>query len=227
MKILNEHYHGPLYHYTVLPHLYNILENNIVYCNLSDNVQPYRRGTVDNETGDYYPFICLTRNKDYNIRLGYGVQCRLTFDSDKLMRLRYAKLYPINWSNIPKIDNISEFEERLYNTDIYPLDKYVERIDIFIDNLDEDASTDLEDELYHQLYGQFKKDYPHASDNEYTAYINQYMIDKIINNRMFKDKIIVHDNRRKLSENNHQRIHISEKQLNKIIKESLKIVLKK
>ena len=190
---LNENYHGEIYHFTTLPMLYCIVRDNSLIPDRSDQEQFInypRKGTRD-EYDEVNPFLCFTRNKNYNIRDGACVYCKLTFDADKLMNLRNARLYPVNWSGKTKMNNPSEFEERLYNTDIYPFDKYVERIDIFVKDITgdmEDGGNDLEDELY-DLYTQ---KYPNKNDDEIVAMYRYYMINTILNNPKLKGKVFVH-----------------------------------
>jgi hypothetical protein len=173
--------------------LYCIVRDNSLIPDRSDQEQFInypRKGTRD-EYGDINPYLCFTRNKNYNIRDGACVYCKLTFDADKLMNLRNARLYPVNWSGKTKMNNPSEFEERLYNTDIYPFDKYVERIDIFVKDITgdmEDGGNDLEDELY-DLYTQ---KYPNKNDDEIVAMYRYYMINTIVNNPKLKGKVFVH-----------------------------------
>ena len=192
-SILKENYHGEIYHFTTLPMLYCIVRDNSLIPDRPDQEQFInypRKGTRD-EYGDINPFLCFTRNKNYNIRDGACVYCKLTFDADKLMNLRNAKLYPVNWSGKTKMNNPSEFEERLYNTDIYPLDKYVERIDIFVKDIAgdmEDGGNDLEDKLY-DIYAQ---KYPNKNDDEIIAMCRYYMINTIVNNPKLKGKVFVH-----------------------------------
>lgn len=190
---LNENYHGEIYHFTTLPMLYCIVRDNSLIPDRSDQEEfasfP-RKGTRD-EYGDINPFLCFTRDKNYNIRDGACVYCKLTFDADRLMNLRRARLYPVNWSGQNKINNPSEFEERLYNTDVYPFDKYVERIDIYVKDIAgdmEDGGNDLEDKLY-DLYTQ---KYPDKDGYEIIAMCRRQMIADILNDNRLKGKVFVH-----------------------------------
>ena len=190
---LNENYHGEIYHFTTLPMLYCIVKDNSLIPGIPDQekfIRFPRKGTRD-VYGGINPYLCFTRDKNYNIREGACVYCKLTFDADRLMNLRRARLYPVNWLRQNKINNPSEFEERLYNTDVYPFDKYVERIDIYVKDIAgdmEDGGNDLEDELY-DLYAQ---KYPDKGENEIIAMYRKKMIVDILNDNRLKGKVFVH-----------------------------------
>ena len=192
-SVLKENYHGEIYHFTTLPMLYCIVRDNSLMSDRPDQekfVSFPRKGTRD-EYGDINPYLCLTRYKNYNIRDGACVYCKLTFDADRLMNLRRARLYPVNWSGQKKINSPSEFEERLYNTDVYPFDKYIERIDIYVKDIAgdmEDGGNELEDELY-DIYAQ---KYPDKDDDEIIAMYRQQMISDIMNDNRLKGRVFVH-----------------------------------
>lgn len=188
-SMLVEHYHGSLYHFTTLPLLYSILSDNNLISEKTDDYQASRSGVYYNS-----PFLCFTRDKNYNIRSDYGISCRLEFDADELMTLRNAKLYPVNWGNKIKMGNSSEFEERLYNVNIFPLDKYVKKIDIFINDLSSYSATELEDELYDEYYDSFYNENPNATNDDFLVFINNKILDGISGFKNFKDKIFKHYN---------------------------------
>ena len=198
--LLNEYYKGEVYHYTTLPLLYSILKQNNLIASRSDNYYPrnngYRQGSYNPKTGKLWDIICFTRDKAYNIRSGYGVNCRLVFDTDELMKIRNARLYPVNFSNQAKINNSNEAEERLYGVNITPLNKYVKRIDIFISNFATfgDGCTDLEDKLYDKYYDVFFEKHPNANNHEFYSYIGKKLLKSIITISEFKGKInIIYD----------------------------------
>jgi len=190
---MNENYHGEIYHFTTLPMLYCIVKDNSLIPGIPDQekfIRFPRKGTR-NAHGGINPYLCFTRDKNYNIRDGACVYCKLTFDADRLMNLRRARLYPVNWLRQNKISNPSEFEERLYNTDVYPFDKYIERIDIYVKDIAgdmEDGGNDLEDELY-ELYAQ---KYPDKDENEIIAMYRKKMIVDILNDKRLKGRVFVH-----------------------------------
>ena len=189
-RIINESYRGTLYHFTTLPSLYWILQQNNLIGDYSDEFCDYRKGTYDREYDEPYKFICFTRDKNYNIRKS-GVVCRLAFDSEKLMQLRNARLYPVNWSRKPKINNANEAEERLWDVNIYPLDKYLERIDIIINDLSnfDDGCNDYVDELYDRYYDSYYAKYPDAEDKDFSEFLAKKLIEKIMRIKKFKGKI--------------------------------------
>lgn len=191
-KILNEVYHSKLYHYTTLPLLYCILTQNNLIADHTDEFWDYRKGTYNQQNGKRYNCICFTRDKTYNIRSGYGVNCRLVFDADKLMQLRHAKLYPVNWSKQAKVGkNNNEAEERLWGVNVTPLNEYVERIDIIISDLStySDGSNDLDDELYEMYYDSYFNEHPNSNDTEFYAFLGEKLINKIMALPKFKGKI--------------------------------------
>jgi hypothetical protein len=129
--ILKEHYRGKLYHFTTLAGLFGMAKTNKLDSSYGagfreDGYEETRK--VNNDT-----FICFTRNSRYDITKTYDavlITCRLTFDADKLMSIRGAKLYPVNWKGEESMGEYSESEERLYVDSITPLSSFVESIDI-------------------------------------------------------------------------------------------------
>lgn len=140
----------PLYHYTRVSHLYNILETNIL--KVSSVVRP--RGTKG---------ICLTRNPYFTHDGGTSTSPRIVLDIDKLRRNGYNS-FPVDELGITgvkighsgnftksNIENIKsgkrtvhnnldlpkpgsnglevEFEERIYK-DIKNIGKYILSIDV-------------------------------------------------------------------------------------------------
>lgn len=148
--VLTEHYHGVLYHYTTLQGLYGMISENRLKAEYSDGENGrrdrrrddkraeldsvYKRERVLDESGIEMPYICFTRDKNFNIKKSLGAFCRLTFDADTLMKIRGAKLVPYNYfGNKFNSSNRYEAEERLYCSEgIYPLDKFVNGIEIII-----------------------------------------------------------------------------------------------
>lgn len=192
VNLLTEHYHGDLYHFTTLPLLYSICKQNNLIPDKPDNIVINRKGTTTDD-GYSYDSICFTRDKNYNIRNGYDITCRLTFDADKLMKIRYAKLYPINYSGKMKMNHHNEAEERLYGVCIEPLHEYVKCIDIFVNNLNAYSNTDLEDEFYEKYYDNFFTTNPNATDDDFNIFINKKIIKNILSLKKFKGKINVYN----------------------------------
>lgn len=215
---LNEAYNGPLYHYTNLASLYSIIKSNKMigaepYSARRDELEIQRKGAKQR------PFICFTRDKQFNIKKGLDeVVCVLTFNAEKLLTIRNARLYPVNFfsgnnelfkSNNP-LRYRAESEERLFVDCIAPFDKFVERIDIFTNNIDVDDSIDdyLSDEEYEQIeniYG-----------NTETESINKYAINQIVNSNAYKGKIFVNG-----QNPNSQITTINENTIKNIVRETL------
>lgn len=127
---LNEAYLGDLYHFTTLSHLYGMLKANCIYRTGDDF------GHTDSRMGDDVNVVCLTRDKNFD--RGKSVHSvRITLDGELMSSsLRNAKIHPYNYyeeGEYPK--KSGESEERVYNSDIYPLNKYCKSIDIFIDDI--------------------------------------------------------------------------------------------
>jgi hypothetical protein len=160
--VLTEHYHGVLYHYTTLQGLYGMICENRLKAEYSDGEDGrrdrrrrdnreaeldnvYNQSRVLDESGAEMPYICFTRDKSFNIRQSFGAFCRLTFDADALMKIRGAKLVPYNYfGNKFNSSNRYEAEERLYCSEgIYPLDKFVEGIEIVITSKADEGSLKM------------------------------------------------------------------------------------
>jgi len=127
---LNEAYLGDLYHFTTLSHLYGILRANRIY-RTGDEF-----GHTDSRMGDDVDVVCLTRDKNFN--RGKSIHSvRITLDGELMSSsLRNAKIHPYNYyeeGEYPK--KSSESEERVYKSDIYPLNKYCKSIDIFLGDI--------------------------------------------------------------------------------------------
>lgn len=117
--------------------------------------------------------------------------CRFVFDAEKLMQIRNAKLYPVNWCKKPKFNKSSEAEERLWGVNVYPLDKYVERIDIIVSDIGDYSNFphDLDDEFYDKYWDSFSKKYPNASDEEFNRFVGKKMLQGIMRMKKFKGRI--------------------------------------
>jgi hypothetical protein len=127
---LNEAYLGDLYHFTTLSHLYGMLKANCIYRTGDDF------GHTDSRMGDDVDVVCLTRNKNFN--RGKSIHSvRITLDGELMSSsLRNAKIHPYNYyeeGECPK--KSGESEERVYKSDIYPLNKYCKSIDIFLGDI--------------------------------------------------------------------------------------------
>ena len=130
---LNEAYLGDLYHFTTLSHLYNILKHNCIYRFEDEYCHKDRRMGTDTNV------VCLTRSKEFKYKTTNSV--RITLDGELMSSsLRNAKIHPFRYyedgeDNFYGVNNKSEFEERLYNSDIYPLKKYCKSIDIYVGDI--------------------------------------------------------------------------------------------
>ena len=124
---LNEAYLGDLYHVTTLSHLYSILATNCIYRTVDDY------GHKDSRMGNDVNVVCLTRNKNFQYKTNNFV--RITLDGELISSsLRNAKIHPYNYYEKDKEPNFNaqESEERVYKSDIYPLNKYCKSIDIYV-----------------------------------------------------------------------------------------------
>lgn len=168
--ILKEHYRGKLYHFTTLAGLYGMANTNKLESSYGDDFRDddyVQTRKVNNST-----FICFTRDGRYDITQSKGeglISCRLTFDADKLMSIRGAKLYPVNWGGEKTMGAYSESEERLYVSGITPLSSFVESIDIVFNeytlNNDESVLDYVDEDMY---------------DMEETSEINKEVIRRIL-----------------------------------------------
>ena len=142
---LFETYNSDLYHFTNLEGIYGILESNSLSMISTDDEE----------------CVCLSRTSNpyigYMPNTKYGLIFRITLDTDKLMSsIRGMNIKP--WSqNNPrtskigdKFYSVSDYEERAYR-DIYPLNKFCKRIDIFPEvmgsNLDKKQITIIQELL--------------------------------------------------------------------------------
>lgn len=118
---------GLLYHYTSLDSLLAILDSNILKGSKPTNKNDAK---LNNK-----PFICFTRNKNFHLESmpSVYVECRLTFDGDKLSNNYQITPYECNL-----IYYGDEFEERIYlnkgKLHIKDITKYLLRIDIYPNN---------------------------------------------------------------------------------------------
>ncbi len=125
--LLKEAYLGDLYHVTTLSHLYSILAKNCIYRTVDDY------GHKDSRMGNDVNVVCLTRNKNFQYKTNNFV--RITLDGELISSsLRNAKIHPYNYYEKDEEPNFNaqESEERVYKSDIYPLNKYCKSIDIYV-----------------------------------------------------------------------------------------------
>lgn len=135
-RLLSEAYYGDLYHSTTLSHLYNMLDMNTLYSVSTPG--------SDSRYADKFPYgdeadaICLSRSRNgiYQKSINNAV---LTLDGWRLSTsLRNARIHPYDYQEGRDGRKSGEMEERLYFADIYPLSKYCKRIDIYVEDIDED-----------------------------------------------------------------------------------------
>lgn len=198
-RLLKEYYRGPVYHATNIYGLY--------YMSLTNTLE----STDDSRGGDGYDekrhvnydeFICFTRDKHFNIARDRGqVSCILTFDSEKLMKLRNGRLYPVNWANCKNnINNgYNEAEERFYIDKIHPLYEYVDKIEIIINEGELCNDSSLLDNAGYEyrdndkyicdMYEKFEEKY--EDEEELFKNFNLYFINLILESPLGKKATIV------------------------------------
>lgn len=201
-RLLKEYYRGPIYHATNIYGLY--------YMSLTNTLEPSgddREGEGDgyNEKRhiNYDDFICFTRDKNFNIAQDREqVSSILTFNTEKLMKLRNGRLYPVNWANCKNNTNgYNEAEERFYIDKIYPLSEYVEKIEIIINENDlcNDSSLvdyasegyrDKDDYIY-DIYEKFEEKY--EDEKELLKNFNLYFIKLILKSPLGKKIAIINN----------------------------------
>lgn len=159
--IINEAYNSDLYHFTNLDSLYGILESNCL--SLSVN--------ADDDYDDSNEVICLSRTGnpyiDYCPNTDYDLIFRLTLDTNKMLSsIRNIKITPWSmnnprtsltrdWEGNQKYRSVSDYEERLYNNNIEPLNEYCKSIDVF--PLYQGEKFDSEQK---EILKQLKNDFP-------------------------------------------------------------------
>ena len=236
---INESYNGPLYHFTNLANLYSIVKGDKMLPSYGTDNQGSNThdGVNINRKKANRKFICFTRDKNYNIKQDLGeVICKLTFNADELVNIRNARLYPVNWpyysnKNIASKYNFSigreEAEERLFVDILEPFSKYVKRIDIYTENIDDDDTIeyymepDFFDEV-EELYG----------DTE-TRTVNIHIINEIISTPNLRGKVFIdgqqatttielNNNYNINEDNNMAKVQLNESTLRKLIEQSIK-----
>jgi hypothetical protein len=178
-KVLNENYHGEVYHFTSLIQASWICEE--------DCLESRYTSSEFSEYGEQAPTISLTRDRLYNIQSGgNNTVVRFVFDGDTLQNIRNARLRPFSYTG-----KKGEAEERLVNVDIDPLHKYLKRIeiDVVYDEYSWASDRDFDEES--DLYNEFRERYQELDDDELSHKITDYLIDGIVNNKLFKDKVVV------------------------------------
>ena len=79
----------------------------------------------------------------------------------------------------------------MYDLDIYPLHKYLKRIEINISNNECSWSSDRDYDEEYELYDKFVNKFPNLDDSKINQKILNFLINKISNNKLFHNKIIV------------------------------------
>ena len=146
--LLKESLSRIVYHYTIIPNLSGILNSN--YFQLGNSLDRGEEYEYQHPTKEF--FMSFTRQK--HSRLGYSHKCnvRLTIDGDLLNNNYeahpidyFAYINPNKGGKIlhnkisPYMDNLQknvEAEDRLFSDKQYigPVDKYIKRIDILVDD---------------------------------------------------------------------------------------------
>lgn len=203
--LINEAYNNDIYHYTSFEKgLSIIMQNNLI----ADANDLHNDSSLDDlnwskYNGNGIPSLSFTRQpnpkhflKDINDDSAgsYGedyIAVRFTIDADKIMSsLRYAKLIPFRWYGCEQYK--SEFEERLYGVNVEPLDKYCKQVDLYIYDISGGAEEYIWDEFYDKAvdmgYDENSDDFPEK--------LNELALDYIINESLFKNKVVIHDMRK-------------------------------
>lgn len=145
---------GPLYHFTRIDNLFDIIEDNELKPRYAKNLNYDRKKlkSFDKNLGGDGFFISFTRNKNFNkqIRDIKGTGCRITIDGNKLSE-NYKISPKVALDSYSKEKPTFEYEERV-NDIIKPLDKYVISYDIFVDKAE---GENVEDENNFNLYKKF------------------------------------------------------------------------
>ena len=200
-EVLNEAYNGDLYHYTDFEKGMSIIKQNDLIADINDSHNDSSLDDLKYNTynGSTIPSLSFTRQPNPIHFIGNGggsygddnIAVRFTLDSNKIMSsLRYAILKPYRWHGCQP--QKSEFEERLYGVDVYPLDKYCKQVDLYIYDM-----TEAEDYIYELFYDKAKSLGYTEENDEFFTILNQLAIDYITKESKFKDKVIVHDMRKK------------------------------
>ena len=171
---INENYHGELYHYTSLIQASWIVNDDCLRANVASS----------EEDISSKPCISFTRDKNYNIQKK-GTSVCFVFDGDMIQNLRYARLQPFAF------DGKGEAEERLYDLDIYPLHKYLKRIEIKLSNNEFSWVSDRDFDEECELYDKFVNKFPNLDDSEISQKISNFLISKIANNKLFRNKVCI------------------------------------
>ena len=222
--MLNENYHGEIYHFTSLIQASWIVDDDCISSHLamSDECgRGYRedaRKYVDSET----PFISFTRDKNYHIQGNNRTIVCFVFDGDSIQNIRNARLYPYAYNT----DNRGESEERIFGVDIYPLHNYLKRIEITISDKEYSWASDRNFDEEGELYDEFSERFPDLNDLEISHKISDFLISKITNNKLFSNKVIIHSSINCNLNMNKKLIRLTESDLHRIVKESVKRVLK-
>ena len=202
-NILSEACHGELYHFTTLGLACGIVEDNAIYAREDSS-----EGNIDNRFSgrrDADRVVSLTRNGTFGsgFEKEHGIVVRFTLDADKMSSsLRNAQIHPYNYAGFPWSERnrnfnpddpdsspvikhpgtalSKEFEERLYFSDIYPLDKYCTRIDVLVRDWNCDDSSDHMYYVADQL-----------GENASLKEINQTMLKELQSNQRFANRISV------------------------------------
>ena len=170
--MINENYHGEIYHFTSLIQASWICDDDCLGARItSSEFSEYEKQV---------PTISFTRDKNYNIQGGgNNTVVRFVFDGDTIQNIRNARLRPFAYNN-----GKGEAEERLYNIDIDPLHKYLNRIEIDVVYDEYSWASDRNFDEEGELYEEFMERYPDLDDDELNRKITDYLINKISKNNL-------------------------------------------
>ena len=141
--------------------------------------------------GTNTPFISFTRDKNYHIQGNNSTVVCFVFDGDSIQNIRKARLYPYAYNT----NDRNESKERVFGVDIYPLHKYLKRIEITVSDKEYSWASDRYFDEEGELYDEFSERFPNLSDLEISRKISDFLISKITNNKLFGDKVIIRESR--------------------------------
>lgn len=190
--MINENYHGEIYHFTSLVQASWIIDDNGLFPNISscEGINaPYRN---DNRkyANDDMPYISFTRDKNYHIQGDSGTVVCFVFDGDAIQNLRNARLYPYAYDTRGR----HESEERLFGVAIRPLHKFVKRIEIKVSNALNSWMSDRDFDDEWDIQDEMEAKYPNLNEKEISDKITEFLLKKISENKLFKDKVVIRNN---------------------------------
>ena len=211
MILLNENYHGEVYHFTSLVQASWIFEDNFLDARISQSEDCEGRSDNRKYASEDAGVISFTRDKNYNIQgNNNATSVCFVFDGDDLQKIRNARLYPYAFSGR------GEAEERLYGVRVFPLNKYVKRVEVRVKHGKYSWMSDRGFDEEEELYEKFEEKYPDLSSQELDEKIQEYLIKKLLRSRRFAGKV-------KVLDGEHQKVvNLNEEKIRQIVAETLR-----